>query len=93
MYPIVTGLTTMIIYNNSISPEDKNLDNMFENMLTGFAVGCAGALVGLGLSYLVPLIITSEEVYTIPINEDDIVGLSKISRYKDFEPYYIQHSK
>jgi hypothetical protein len=90
LYPIVTGLTTMIIYNNSISPEDKNLDNMFENMLTGFAVGCAGALVGLGLSYLVPLIITSEEVYTIPINEDDIVGLSKISRYKDFEPYYNQ---
>ena len=90
LYPTVTGLTAMIIYNNSLGSEDKNLDNMSENMLTGFAVGCAGALVGLGLSYLVPLIITSEEVYTAPINEDDIVGLSKISRYKDFEPYYIQ---
>lgn len=93
LYPTVTGVTAMIIYNNSLSPEDKNLDNMFENMLTGFAVGCAGALVGLGLSYLVPLITTSEEVYTAPINEDDIVGLSKISRYQDFEPFYLQQIK
>ncbi len=93
LYPTVTGLTAMIIYNSSLSPEEKNLNNMFENMLTGFAVGCAGALVGLGLSYLVPLIITSEEVYTAPINEDDISGLSRISRYKDFEPFYLQQTK
>jgi len=93
LYPTVTGLTAMIIYNNSLSPEDKNWDNMFKNMLTAMGVGFAGALVGLGLNYLVPLIITSEEVYTVPINEDDIVGLSKISRYKDFEPYYLQQTK
>ena len=80
----------MIIYNNSLNPEDKNLDNMMENTLTIMAVGIGGSLVGLGLSYAVPLKISSEEEYSAPINEDDIEGLSQIARYKDFEPYYLQ---
>ena len=59
-------------------------------MLTGLAIGVGGMILGLGLSYAIPLKISSEEEYPIPINEDDIEGLSKISRYKDFEHYYIQ---
>ena len=93
LYPVVLGIASMIIYNNSLNPEDKNLDNMMENTLTIMAVGIGGSLVGLGLSYAVPLKISSEEEYSAPINEDDIEGLSKIARYKDFEPYYLQQIK
>jgi hypothetical protein len=93
LYPTILGIAAMIIYKNSLDPEDENLDNMMENFLTGFAVGMGGAVVGFALSYAVPLKISSEKEYSTPFNEDDIEGLSKISRYKDFEPYYIQHSK
>jgi len=90
LYPLVAGLAAVIIYNSTLTPEEKNLDNMGKNMLTGFAVGVGGMVVGFALSYAVPLKISSEEEYSTPFNEDDIDGLSKISRYKDFEPYYIQ---
>ena len=93
LYPVVLGIASMIIYNNSLNPEDKNLDNMMENTLTIMAVGIGGSLVGFGLSYAVPLKISSEEEYSAPINEDDIEGLSKIARYKDSEPYYLQQIK
>jgi len=93
LYPVVTGLSAMLVYKMSLGSENNTLNKMGENALTGFAIGCAGALVGLGLSYLFPIIISSDEEYPEPINEDDIKGLSSIVRYKDFEPYYIQHSK
>jgi len=93
LYPLVAGLAAVIIYNSTLTPEEKNLDNMGKNMLTGFAVGVGGMVLGFALSYAVPLKISSEEEYSTPFNEDDIEGLSKISRYKDFEPYYLQHSK
>ena len=93
LYPLVAGLAAVIIYNSTLTPEEKNLDNMGKNMLTGFAVGVGGMVLGFALSYAVPLKISSEEEYSTPFNEDDIEGLSKISRYKDFEPYYIQRKK
>jgi len=93
LYPLVAGLAAVIIYNSTLNPEEKNLDNMGKNMLTGFAVGVGGMVLGFALSYAVPLKISSEEEYSTPFNEDDIEGLSKISRYKDFEPYYIQRKK
>ncbi|HSW53725.1 MAG TPA: hypothetical protein VLH59_01430 [Ignavibacteriaceae bacterium] len=93
LYPLVAGLAAVIIYNSTLTPEENNLDNMGKNMLTGFAVGVGGMVLGFALSYAVPLKISSEEEYSTPFNEDDIEGLSKISRYKDFEPYYIQRKK
>jgi hypothetical protein len=94
LYPIITGLAAIIIYNSTHKPEEGSLeslgDDMTQNFLTGFAIGLGGALVGIGLSYAVPLKISSEEEYSVPLNEDDIQGLSKIARYKDFEPYYNQ---
>jgi len=93
LYPVVTGLSAMLVYKMSLGSENNTLNNIGENVFTGFAIGCAGALVGLGLSYLFPIITSSDKEYSEPINEDDIKGLSAIARYKDFEPYYIQHSK
>jgi hypothetical protein len=88
LYPVALGIASMIIYKNSLSPEDENLDNMMENFLAGFAVGVGGAVVGLAISYAIPLKISSEEEYSLPLNEDEIEGLSRIARYKDFEPHY-----
>ncbi|MBK9097398.1 MAG: hypothetical protein IPM14_04585 [bacterium] len=93
LYPTITGLAAIIIYNSTLTPDDKNLDNMMNNFLTGLAVGIGGSLVGFGLSYAIPLKISSEEEYSLPLNEDDIEGLSRIARYKDFEPFYRQQSK
>ena len=88
LYPVVLGIASMIIYKNSLDSEKENLDNMMENFLAGFAVGLGGAVVGFAISYAIPLKISSEEEYSLPLNEDEIEGLSKIARYKDFEPHY-----
>jgi hypothetical protein len=93
LYPTILGIAAMLIYNSTLTPEEKNWDNMTENLLTGLAVGVGGMLVGIGISYAIPLKISSEEDYAIPLNEDEIEGLSKIARYKDFEPYYKMNSK
>lgn len=88
LYPVVLGIASMIIYKNSLSPEEDNLDNMMQNFLAGFAVGVGGAVIGLAMSYAIPLKISSEEEYSLPLNEDEIEGLSRIARYKDYETYY-----
>jgi hypothetical protein len=92
-YPIVTGLAAMMIYKSIRTNQEESLENMGDNFFTAFAVGLGGALVGVGLSYAIPIKTSSEKVYPLPLNEDEIEGLSKIARYKDFEPYYQLNSK
>lgn len=98
IYPLVTGTIAFFIYRASLSESgsgsiSESINESVSRSLEGFGVYCLGALVGVVISSAFPLNISSEEEYSIPINEDDIVGLSKISRYKDFEPYYNQQSK
>ena len=92
LYPVVMGIAAIMICKSVYTTKRGSLqnigDDIRQNLIIGFAVGLGGALVGVGLSYAVPINISSVEEYSTPLNEDEIEGLSKIARYKDFESYY-----
>ena len=90
IYPTILGLglgiTAGII-------ADNNTENVASNWSEGINLGITpilyamlgglvGGLIGYGLSYIFPIISISETEFDIPFNEDDIIGLRNLSRYK-----------
>ena len=88
LYPLITATLTWIIYKNNM--KSTGMEDMYTNLFAAGAIIGIGGLAGVIISYVIPLKISSEEEYSLPLNEDEIEGLSKIARYKDFEPYYNQ---
>ena len=73
-------------------PTGKFLSFNFDIDLHGEIIlgALLGALVGTVLSFALPIEIGSETVYLAPFDENDIEGLSSISRYKEDIPYFMQ---
>ena len=90
IYPITLGLalgiTAGVIAKNKVDSEpSKELGDWSElttPLLYYFLGGIVGILIGYGLAELIPITTISTTVYDYPFNEDDIEGLSKVSRYK-----------
>jgi len=96
VYPLVTGLTAVLIYN-SVSKSTSTFEtlgsDLLKNALSGVLAVGLGCLVGYVLSIALPIWSVSETEYTAIFNEDDIKGLRYLARYKDAEPFYLQQIK
>ena len=99
IYPIVAGLTAAFIYASMVDVKytsfdiDENVKRGIINTLGGVLVAGLGCLIGYGISSVLPIWNVSETEYTAPFNEDDIKGLSELSRYQVTEPFYLQKIK
>jgi hypothetical protein len=98
LYPVVAGLSAILIYNASISETktasiSEGIDNAFTKGLLGGLIGGFAALIGYLIADAMPIWSVSETEYTAPFNEDDIIGLSKLARYKVSEPFYLDKIK
>jgi len=90
IYPFVLsiglGLTAGLITKNNTEDEMTDLSEGINLNLTPILYamlgGLVGGLIGYGLSYIFPIISISETEFDIPFNEDDIIGLRNLSRYK-----------
>jgi hypothetical protein len=95
IYPIVAGLTAVLIYSSTVEPEKTNsisegVSKATGNYIIGAIIGGIACSLGYVLGGALPIWITSETEYISPFNEKNIDGLSQLSRYKVGEPYYLQ---
>lgn len=90
IYPTILGLglglTAGYIAKNNTEEVESDLSAGiyfdFTPLLYGMLGATAGYLIGLGLSELLPINVVSVSQYDYPIDEDDITGLRRASRYK-----------
>jgi hypothetical protein len=95
IYPIVTGITAVLIYSSTVKPVESNsigegVNKAAGQYLIGALIGGLGCLLGLGLASAIPIWSVSETEYDSPFNEEDIEGLRYSARYQWGEPYYLQ---
>lgn len=104
LYPVVAGLSAVLIYSTTVSDTKTSGTSISEGISEGLGKGIGKALVGgliggmaaiLGyfMADAIPIWSVSETEYTAPFNEDDIIGLSKLARFKVSEPFYLEKIK
>ena len=100
IYPLAVGLTATLIYASMVDSKvsgpldiEGNIRRGIIKTLVGVFVAGLGCLIGYGISSVLPIWSVSETEYTAPFNEDDIKGLSELSRYQVTEPFYLQKIK